>query len=312
MDASSVVPLLVEMGDPPPHVLYPVLEKAVAVGMGAIEDFFGGWAQVGRPMLAHFAEVTAAHTAGGDNDMLSSGGVGRVFGHGFSGDSGHDAIGYYDIGDFMVKFNLELVAAGVFFEGFEEATDNFLADTPGDVPAGYGIAGGVVAALGPVYDGEKFDAFAVEEVEDVFEGVFAIEACPGAGQLVFFCKFCIGEPVAVGEVGIVRGTVSFLIGGADHVDAAEGVFGETTEFLWGVFVEEEDALALVEELVGGDDAGETAAGYDDFAGVGLFCHGVFPVASCGAMVVQGGAGVPVGWKRLREPLAPHVKTSQAF
>ena len=66
-----------------------------------------------------------------------------------------------------------------------------------------------------------------------------------------------------------------LVRRADHVHAAEGFFGEAAEVLARVLIDQQDTPAAVEQFVGGHDARQPAAGYDDF-GLHLRRRGYVP------------------------------------
>src|SRR5690606_19343398 len=134
---------------------------------------------------------------------------------------------------------------------------------PRDVPPRDRVVRVIEAALRPVDDGEELHAALVERVEDVLERVLAVVAGPPARPLVALSEARASEPVLVGELGIVLEPEPLLGRRPDDVDAAERLLGAPAEIRGRVLVDEEHAVAVVQELVRGDDAGEATTGDDD-------------------------------------------------
>src|SRR5262249_52429422 len=157
-----------------------VVQEAIGVDVRAVEDHLGRRAPLLDPVLAELTEVAAADAARGDDDLLASGAEGAAVGPALAGQRDGAPALDLDVGDLVIEQQRKIAAARVRLERVEHAEDDLVAGAPGDVPARDAVARAKDAALRPIYDRQELDLLLVEEVEDVFARILAVELGPAA------------------------------------------------------------------------------------------------------------------------------------
>src|SRR5215813_3667846 len=135
-----------------------------------------------------------------------------------------------------------------------------MARAPGDMPSGYCVAGTINASLRPIDQRQKRDFFVGEEFEDEFQRILAIELAPQPRPGIAGFVTSNALPVAPGQLRRVLDAQPPLMRRVDHVDAAEGLFGQAAQVFPRVFVNEQDAAPGRQQLVSRHQAGQSSAG----------------------------------------------------
>src|SRR5580658_849515 len=135
--------------------------------------------------------------------------------------------------------------------------------TPHDVPSRDGIPRRVNASLGPIDHRQKRDSLVLHKLENVFERVLAIEATPLARPVVGVAIVCNALPIAPRQFRSIAHADAALMRGADQMHTAKRFLGEPAKILALVLVEKQHAASAIEQLIGGDNAGESAASDHD-------------------------------------------------
>src|SRR5690554_2452570 len=172
----------------------------------------------------------------------------------------------------MLKEDLEATAVGMTLKRRHAFLDDIEARPPGDMPARDGVMRSVEAALGPVHDGKKLNPALVEGLIDVLDRLIAIKLGPAARPDVTFFKSGAPKPIVEGKIDAILDAHPLLKRRPYHMDAAKRFFREPSEIRLGILIDEQHAMAVMEELVRGDDPGESAAGDDDFGFESLHCQ----------------------------------------
>src|SRR5690606_392643 len=262
MDSGGVMPLFIEVGDDASLGLDRVVKEPVSVSMRAVEDDLGRLAPIFIPMLPHLAEIAAAHSARGDDRMLGLDGKLGAIAHPLSVHADDAAPLELKAGNLMLEQKLESRASRMVLERRDAFFDDLVACSPSNMPARDRVVRAIKTALRPVHHREEFDAALVQRLIDIFDGMVAIKLGPAPRPMVTLFETRAAQPIVKREIDTVLDAHSLLKRSADQMHTAKGFLCEPAEVGLDVLIDEEHSVTMVEELVSGDDPGESSAGDD--------------------------------------------------
>ena len=201
------------------------------------------------------------HGARGGRAALHGGGLQDV-----AGDAVHHAGRLRQRGDAVAEAQRDEARLGGLAHLGDERRDQRRAGAPGDVEARHRVAvagGGVAAALGPADDREPSQAHLVQPGALLAGGEGDVGLGPAARPVVLRPVEAGGaHPVLQRQVVAVADAQAALLGRIHEHEAAERPERLAAEDLLGLLVEEDDALAGVDQLSSRHEAGEPAADHD--------------------------------------------------
>jgi hypothetical protein len=154
----------------------------------------------------------------------------------------------------------------------DQAAHQFARGAPEHVIAGQAVALAVPSTFDPVHRWHELQAFALEPVVDVASGMFDIVTRPRHGPVIGRIEFAETQPVAQGDFRCIRNFHRCLQRCADQRHAAEGPQCEPAQTLWGITIDQGDALACPQQFQCRNQAGEAATGDQNIGGDGYSGH----------------------------------------
>ena len=121
----------------------------------------------------------------------------------------------------------------------------------------------VTASLGPAHDGKEANPLADEPGALLTCGKSHIGFSPAFRPMIFVAvESRRAHPVLKSELMGIANAQAPLLGQVDEKEAAERPESLSAEALLALLVEDDDALAGIRDLRGGDEAGEPGADHD--------------------------------------------------